>query len=684
MPLLRGSPALGLEPRRVTGRETTALREIAVAQHLIAVWTQEDPLSIGFECGFALGIGLPVTSLAFGSDGIQLAEAAGLKVAVAPTSGAIELSVDKDSPLIRAAERATPVNSRTAPENQETVLQALGEPFSSSAVDWSGAQCLVGPPSDELVGIVQDTQPSWDVVSLPEVLDHLGDIVEQLSGATSLVWAIPRATSGAESMAPTLSATSNLVLGTRAALALGSAYAALLLRNGAEGAPALRVLRHADIPPIACLVDRDTAYKATTELATILRQFGSGAHPSKRRYTIQRLELNNFKNFDHLLIDLTAESTLPGNWTCMAGINGAGKSSVLQALVIALLGPTRAAELGSARLRRYPRLSGGIAHPANIRVWVQDPDGIEREISMPLESSAGIDQRALINHPQFEEMDAVWSGMAGQLFLAYGATRNISDYRDSRYDTLDPLVRRHMTLFDPLSQIVNVDAILEGGSKLEATRSTLARVIEAILVPEGIELRSSSGSTGLKFEVSGNTLDIVDLPDGFRSVVAWLADLCLTWHAQAESDQIGEGDPKDISGIVLIDEIDLHLHASLQRTIVPRLREALPGVQWIVTTHSALVLSSFDAAELVLLDASLDDGVRSVDHQVMALSSDQVYETLLATEATSAALEARLATPDRDLELLVQQSLKTVEGDALATVVEKQRLLEELKAKRLR
>ncbi len=149
----------------------------------------------------------------------------------------------------------------------------------------------------------------------------------------------------------------------------------------------------------------------------------------------------------------------------------------------------------------------------------------------------------------------------------------------------------------------------------------------------------------IRFTVEEEPVEAIDLPDGFRSSVAWLADLCDIW-CEKFPDVAANGKPEEIEAIVLIDEIDLHLHPSLQRTLVPRLREALPRVQWIATTHSPLVLSSFDSSEIVALDRKEPDGLRRLDRQILGFTTDQIYNWLMETPATSAAMETRLREAD--------------------------------------
>jgi hypothetical protein len=238
---------------------------------------------------------------------------------------------------------------------------------------------------------------------------------------------------------------------------------------------------------------------------------------------------------------------------------------------------------------------------------------------------------------------ALWQTMRRRVVVAYGATRNLSDYIDTRHSSLSPDVRRVMTLFDPLAQVTSAEFLLKTRT---GTKGPLPRLVQALLneVFEGeVGVELSKGR--LRFTVGGQPVEALDLPDGFRSSVAWLVDLCDTWCKKARPRKDLATKPEDVEAIVLVDEIDLHLHPSLQRTLIPRLRKAMPRVQWVVSTHSPLVISSFDAAELVALDRSEPGGIRVLDRQILGFTTDQVYNWLMGTPATSAALEEALARP---------------------------------------
>ncbi len=93
------------------------------------------------------------------------------------------------------------------------------------------------------------------------------------------------------------------------------------------------------------------------------------------------------------------------------------------------------------------------------------------------------------------------------------------------------------------------------------------------------------------------------LSSGFSSILAIYAELI----ARVELRKI---DPEQLSGVVFIDEIDVHLHVSLQRKIFAFLTKSFPGVQFIVSTHSPFVVSSVNNA--VIYDMSRGEEVGDV------------------------------------------------------------------------
>ena len=80
------------------------------------------------------------------------------------------------------------------------------------------------------------------------------------------------------------------------------------------------------------------------------------------------------------------------------------------------------------------------------------------------------------------------------------------------------------------------------------------------------------------------------LSDGIRSMLAMVGDIA--YRCVKLNQHLGENAAKETNGIVLIDEVDMHLHPRWQQIVLVQLREAFPNIQFIVTTHSPQVLST--------------------------------------------------------------------------------------------
>ncbi len=116
------------------------------------------------------------------------------------------------------------------------------------------------------------------------------------------------------------------------------------------------------------------------------------------------------------------------------------------------------------------------------------------------------------------------------------------------------------------------------------------------------------------------------LSSGYSSIFDIYADLLM----RTEYFKVT---PDELSGIAFIDEIDAHLHVSLQRIIFKFLTESFPNVQFIVTTHSPFVLMS--VTDAVIFDVSRNE---QIDENLSLYSYTSVIEGLLGTKTNSSSL----------------------------------------------
>lgn len=112
----------------------------------------------------------------------------------------------------------------------------------------------------------------------------------------------------------------------------------------------------------------------------------------------------------------------------------------------------------------------------------------------------------------------------------------------------------------------------------------------------------AEGLMGIFRDNDGNSCKLAysQLSDGYRNIIGMAADIA--YRCIQLNPQLGERAVLDTPGVVLIDELDLHLHPNWQKSIVRDLKEAFPKLQFVATTHSPFIVQSLDAEELINLD----------------------------------------------------------------------------------
>lgn len=334
---------------------------------------------------------------------------------------------------------------------------------------------------------------------------------------------------------------------------------------------------------------------------------------------LKKLHLRDIKILADQVFSFETEAGQPRLWTVLIGNNGLCKTTVLQAIALAAVGEKQA--VGLVDDAESFKNSNHRDHIARIEATFQTTgNGGPPEQTVALEVPEGWHEFVGVAGSQWIA-EIRGQRKPGYFVAGYGAGRVLPKPGEVAIPR-DPVLDRVRGLFDARHKMLGIDffgALRERGLQKEFV-SCLRDVLMAEdptgqrLLP-GLERIGTKGQGGIKtldswleerrfhFSVDGeiHRLHPHSLSHGYQSTIAWITDLL--GHAFLDA---GAVDPQTLEGIVLIDEIDLHLHPTWQRNLVPTLKRVFPKLQFVVTTHSPLVLPSFAAEEIIRLE--LEDG----------------------------------------------------------------------------
>ena len=362
---------------------------------------------------------------------------------------------------------------------------------------------------------------------------------------------------------------------------------------------------------------------------------------------IEELVIDNIRCFEKTTLRFRNRK-----WITLLSQNGCGKSTVLQSLALLLAGPEGAQKLA-------PRPVGWLRdeeQPGKLSIKIHQSDGDPGQFgSERVTRSFGYtffltgNKRLTIRNKVYTEpgvhesaekrltwlrQNAFVSKGLGWFAVGYGAFRRLTRKSEIIVPSLEPQARytNFFTQFDedqPLSAferwMVYLDYRIVKNKDSEAKRQQ-ALGIAAInrLLPEGVRFDSVTAEGRIFFDVEGTKVPTLALSDGYRSVLALAGDL--VWRLiQAFPDS---NDPLKEVGVVLIDELDIHLHPLWQRDIALWLREQFPNLQFIVATHSPLIAAGA-GPEALTLKFSLNEGKGTVEEvpDVSAMNVDRLLQS---------------------------------------------------------
>jgi len=159
------------------------------------------------------------------------------------------------------------------------------------------------------------------------------------------------------------------------------------------------------------------------------------------------------------------------------------------------------------------------------------------------------------------------------------------------------------------------------GRRIEAVTQVIDRFLGRY---ENLRSVQDEDSPSLRIDLDERTLDVEQLSDGERGILSLVLDIT-TRLAQANPQS---SSPLDEKAVVLIDELELHLHPGWQREIVERLTRTFPNCQFICTTHSPQVISEVENGSVFALERE-NDGITVHEEEAYGLDTNWVLEHIM-------------------------------------------------------
>ncbi|MDO7896889.1 AAA family ATPase [Pseudomonas citrulli] len=360
---------------------------------------------------------------------------------------------------------------------------------------------------------------------------------------------------------------------------------------------------------------------------------------------IRSIQVKNFKGFSRFTLDLSSRSVAERGIapaTVLLGENAVGKSSLLQAIALGTMGRDLRSQV-----------------KANFDAFLRKPQERTDQMWQSASDSRGAAQASIrieFDDGSCNQVHILRGGeirdesFESALVLGYGAHRLFSEQPKNhknikRVSSIVSLFNNQRTLPHSADWLESLD---------EKIFPTVARALREILNLADEDEIIRTDHSGLLISKNGEAIPLPRLSDGYRSLFAMALDIIRNMVKRW-------GDLESSRGIVLIDEIEIHLHPRWKMQVVGALRRAMPQVQFIFTTHDPLCLRGMLEGEVHVL---IRDEQRSIVEMgglpdVSAMRAEQ----LLTSEYFGLASTAEPETLRRIDQLLLSEP-RSVEAQA--------------------
>lgn len=347
---------------------------------------------------------------------------------------------------------------------------------------------------------------------------------------------------------------------------------------------------------------------------------------------LTQLSLTDVKSFKgERVLEVRGADGRLARWTLILGDNGVGKTTLLQC--VGHLAPFRNFKgadgaknprfiiepRGGAEVKPIEQLARLNSRHVRLQAEFVASGTLGEPLtknSKPFVTSIDLTRRGneTVTFRTSETKDVIG---AEPLIIGYAAGRQVGKNNLDVVSTADPL----SALFDDHADLIDVEELLqqldhaslkEKTGKTATRHNTVMKEMLASLLPDigkpdniivyGPSPITDKGKSGVHAKTPYGEVPFADLSFGYQTMAAWLADIAfrLLRHYPKSSN------PLLMPAIVLVDEIDLHLHPKWQRQLRDRLMRHLPAVQFVATAHSPLMAQAYISENLAVVRRDRD------------------------------------------------------------------------------
>lgn len=369
---------------------------------------------------------------------------------------------------------------------------------------------------------------------------------------------------------------------------------------------------------------------------------------------LKSITLNNFKGMDNIELSLDQKTTV------IFGINGVGKSTILKA--IDLLYANIIAKLTKKKTTEFDKddISYGKSK-ATIEAKFVFEDGEEKEYSRSFDRANGRNNnpnqlKELVEKFEnnyivkgYDDGEGNWIEETDDknmsIFANYGVNRIVLDVpvrapkeQFEKLDAFDKAIESTIDFRNLFKWFRNQEDI-ENQAKVRNNNMgyedrSLKVVKKAMLAMlDGFEdIHIERKPLSMKVTKNGRNFKINQLSDGEKCTISLFGDLA---RRMALANP-GRENPLEGTGVVLIDELELHMHTSWQRKVLGVLKETFPNIQFIITTHSPQILGELDDKyNLVYLKKEDQKIVPKMYRSFLGWDSNLILEDVMNTSSVN-------------------------------------------------